>query len=74
MTINQLIKKLQKIQDKHGKRVTVCINTSETKNYSADFSHHDLNVVEVDVIRWSKDDNYELADGSERMKKIVSVQ
>lgn len=74
MTINQLIKKLQKIQDEHGKRIRICINTNKTKNYNSDYSHHGLNVVEVEWINWSIDDNVYLKNGTERQRKIVSVQ
>lgn len=74
MTINQLIKKLQKIETKYGKRIKVCVNRADIANYHSDFSHHLLNVVEVECITWSKDDSTELANGQERLKTIVSVK
>lgn len=76
MTVNQLIKKLEKIRDRHGKRVHVCIDMGEAKVNSSiytDYSHWSAGDVSVDYIRWEKEGSCELADGSERLRKIVSI-
>ena len=74
MTINQLIKKLEKIRDKHGKRMPVVINTQAIKNWNYDeYTHFGINDIAVEHILWAKDDNVFLADGSERYKKVCTI-
>lgn len=75
MTINQLIKQLENIQAKHGKRIPICIEKDPLlKRWNEDYSHMDIGEIEVETIRWEKDDCYELADGSERMKTVVTFK
>lgn len=76
MTVNQLIKKLEKIRDKHGKRVHVCIDVAECKvnrSIFEDHSHWSASDVKVESIRWAVDDSYYLADGSERVRIVAAI-
>ncbi|MCP3684564.1 MAG: hypothetical protein GY861_18005 [bacterium] len=74
MTINQLIKKLEKIRDKHGKRMPVVINTQAIKNWNCDdYTHFNINDIAVEYILWAIDDNVILKDGSERYKKVCTI-
>ena len=75
MTVNKLIKELQRLSKDHG-RSTVVIDFGELKANSTltrDYSHYAISVVKPDTILWEKDDSFTLADGSERQKKIVSL-
>lgn len=74
MTINQLIKKLEKIRDEHGKRLPVVINTQAIKNWNSDdYTHFDINDITVERILWAIDDNFILKDGSERTKLVCTI-
>ena len=76
MTINALIKKLENIQVKHGKRATVVIDLTELKQNKSiieEYSHWAISNVKHDRILWEKDDSIFLADGSERTKAVVSL-
>lgn len=74
MTINQLIKKLEKIQAKHGKRVTVVANLEAMRNSTPDdFTHCTFKHVEFEMLPWAVEDSFELADGSERIRRVVSI-
>jgi hypothetical protein len=74
MTVNQLIKKLQKIQDKYGKRTHVCLNIDKLKQYDNDYSHRDIKNVSVESLLWEVEDSYFRTDGSERYKTIVNIE
>lgn len=74
MTINQLIKKLQKIEKEYGKRTVVVVCIEAIKNCTPDhLSHGNINEVQVETIVWEKDDCKYLADGSERMKTVAVI-
>lgn len=76
MTISGLIKRLERLKNKHGGSCHIAIDLTEAKvNQSIvrDHSHWSAGDVRFEVIRWAKDGNHELADGSERMKRIVSI-
>lgn len=72
MTINQLIKALEKIQTKHGKRIRVVVDRLGVENsMPGEYSHCEVNTVDTDTIIWAINDSFELADGSERTRKVV---
>jgi len=73
MTINQLIKKLEKIREKHGKRIPVVVDRVGVDNANDDYSHVDVNTVDVESITWSVNDNIELQNGQERLKTVVTL-
>ena len=72
MTLFQLIKKLQKLEGQVGPRAHVVFEVKKiVDNHNDDYTHSNVKEIEADLIRWSVDDNWELADGSERMKRVV---
>lgn len=74
MTVNQLIKKLEKIRDKHGKRLPIVINKEAINNWnSQDYTYADVNGVVVERILWAIDDCVTLKDGSERTKLVCTL-
>lgn len=72
MTVNQLIKKLEKVREKHGKRAAVVIDWKTFQN--DDYSHTNVKDIEVEVIPWAKDDSFERADGTERLGTVVTLK
>lgn len=75
MTVNQLIKKLERIRDQYGKRLPVCVDMVGAENSRPDdmYSHISVNTVDVEAIPWAKDDSFERADGSERIRMVVTL-
>lgn len=74
MTVNQLIKKLEKVREIYGKTVPVVVNKRGLENSTPDdYSYGNVDSVEVETINWYKDDSCVLADGSERMKTVVTL-
>lgn len=75
MTINQLIKKLEKIRDEHGKRLPVCVDIVGVTNSRPDeiYSHIQVNTADVEIINWAKDDSFVREDGAERLRKVVTL-
>lgn len=76
MTVGKMIKELQKLSDKYGSRATVVIDWSELKHNRSlldDYSHWAISEIKSERILWAKDDSFELADGSERTKQVVSI-
>jgi len=73
MTINQLIKKLEKIQKTHGKRIKVVVDIEGVENTNDDYSHVNIETVDVETITWSVDDNAFLQNGEERLKTVVTL-
>ena len=76
MTVNRLIKELEKIQEKYGKRATVVIDMAELKcnqTIMEEYSHWSISGAKYERILWSKDDSFVLADGSERTRAVVSL-
>lgn len=75
MTIQALINKLEKAKKKIGTRAHVCLDLREIRESfwikNEEYSHMDLNVFGVESIRWEKEDSFELADGSERIRTVV---
>ncbi len=75
MTINQLIKKLEKIRDKHGKRIQVCADINQLGEcHNPDFSHITIGDASVETITWAVGDNRYLENGEERLRKIVTLE
>lgn len=72
MTLNQLIKKLQKIKAKTSGRQPVVVDVEEIR--SADYSHPNINDVSEERISWAVDDSFVLEDGSERYKTVVVLK
>ncbi len=74
MTLGKLIKNLQILEKKHGKRAHVCFNVEAiNNNHNPDYSHSNLENIEVEVIVWAKDDNIFLANGQERTRLVVTL-
>lgn len=72
MTLFQFIKKLQKLEKQIGPRAHVVFEVKKiVDNHNNDYTHANVNEIEADQIRWSINDKWELADGSERMKQVV---
>jgi hypothetical protein len=74
MTISKLIKELQKIEKQAGSRTTVVIDLSEFRLINNNYSHWGLHEIDLEWIRWSKDDNFYLKNGQERQKLVVSLK
>jgi hypothetical protein len=76
MTVNKLIKLLEKIQHEAGKRATVVIDLGEfkvNKGLIDSYSHYGVADVKHEVILWGIDDSFTLANGEERTKTVVSL-
>lgn len=73
MTVNSLIKKLQKIEKKYGKRIKVTVDIEHFRLMDGDFSHWAASDIGVQDIRWSKEDSYLRADGSERWITVAVI-
>lgn len=74
MTLNKFIKDLQKLQAKGYGKAHVCIKTQEVQEKrNDDFSHENVNQIDVNVIVYSIDDNPFLADGTERLRTVVEL-
>jgi len=75
VTVNQLIKKLEKIRDHHGKRLPVVVDMVGANNTRPDaiYSHVSVNNVDVEMIGWAVDDSFIREDGSERIRKVVTL-
>ena len=72
MTIAKLIKELTKLQETLGPRAIVTVDVKGTQNLAAeDWSHVSVQSVQSEVMRWAKDDSWELKDGSERLRHVV---
>lgn len=74
MTINQLIKKLEKIQKKYGKRLPVVIDMEgATNSQNPECSHMNVTTVDVEFLNWLKNDSFLTESGLERMKLVVTL-
>ena len=76
MTINQLIKKLEKIRDKHGKRLTVmCAHETMRDFHNRTFSHGHIMDVKIELLNQADGDGHTEynKDGSERIRAIVEL-
>ena len=73
ITINQLIKKLEKIRDENHKAMYVVIDRD---TFSDEYNMSNLGEVEVDRINWDKtgDHTYENADGSKSTRKVCILK
>lgn len=71
MTINQLIKKLQRLEKTVGKRMQVTVDVENVKRRADDMSHWQIDDIHWTTITWYKDDSCVLADGTERIKSVV---
>ena len=71
MTVGKMIKELYKIQNKYGPRMNVC---AEWETFGDEFSHGSIEKIEINNICWVVNDSSELADGTERIKTIISIQ
>lgn len=71
MTLTQFIKKLEKIKKQEGGRITVVVDWKSVRN--DDYSHSTIDDFKVELINWSINDSYELADGSERQRKVLTL-
>jgi hypothetical protein len=72
MTLFQLIRKLQKLEKQIGPRAHVVLDVESINvQHNHDYSHADVQDVDYEVIVWAKDDNTVLANGQERLKKVV---
>lgn len=73
MTISKLIKELEKLKSKVGPsaQVTICKSGMRNLDLGDDYTHCSLQNIQSNWIRFSIDDNYELKDGSERLRHVV---
>lgn len=74
MTALGLIRKLEKVVKKNGPRTRVCIDLKAMRAMHStheDYSTWELTHLEVDTMRWEKEDSYYLANGQERMTTVV---
>lgn len=72
MTVGALIKKLQRIEKEVGSRAKVVVALEEFRLIDMEYSHWEAHDVVDDFIPWAQPTR-ELADGSERMKRVVSI-
>lgn len=72
MTINQLIKKLEKIRDKHGKRLPVMADWDSF--ISDNYARLEVKSVGTEWISWYVEGSCELKDGSTRERFTVCLQ
>jgi hypothetical protein len=77
MTISKLIRELQKMKKKTGPRATVVIDLAEFKwngSIILEYSHYTAGQVRDEYIPFEgKDGSKYNADGSERMRIVVSI-
>ena len=72
MTIKQLIKELQRLEKKVPRGTPVVI---EHSNFGkTNYSHDNFDELQIENISWAIDDSFELADGSDRMKTVVTIK
>ncbi len=71
MTVFRLIRKLQEFERTYGPRTEVVVNKSVFKN--DDLTHESFSVIDFEIVPWKKNDSTELADGSERIKRVISL-
>lgn len=73
MTLGKLIKRLQLIESKFGSRKNVVVDLREAREIGDEFTHWSVLTVSDETIPWAKDDNFELADGSQRTRHVVVI-
>ncbi len=73
MTIYTLRKKLETLEKKYGPRTTVCVCLDEYRNVSDEFNYWKIHGIEELTVPWDNGNGRELANGAERMKKIVAI-
>lgn len=72
MTIKQLIRELQRLEKKVPRGTPVVI---EHSNFGKmDYSHDNFSELQIETIVWAKNDSAVLADGSERMKTVITIK
>lgn len=73
MTIRKLIKELQKVEKRIGPRKLVMVDLSETRLISDEYTHWAVLKLDDETIPFAIDDNFELADGSQRMRTVAVI-
>lgn len=71
VTIKKLIAKLQRMEV--SERAPVVVDMTEFRLVSDDYTHWKIHDCKTETIRWSKDDSFELKDGTERTKEVVVI-
>lgn len=77
MTINQLIKRLEKLRDEHGKTIQVCADVGRlTKSVNDAWSVIDINEAEIDTIEVVDDDGFAIfnRDNAQRIKRCIVLR
>lgn len=73
MTINKLIKELQKLEKLHGPRAYVTIDKKGNRNLDLgdNYSHVSLQNVSSQSINWNIEGSSVLANGEERTRTVI---
>ena len=75
MTLDALIKKLQKIRETSGPRAYVCVDLAEFRMVSDNCSHWKIHDVEAETIPYRGHDGEIFnSNGDERYRHVVSIK